>query len=385
MSSYVMSPLRVTRRRWAIRVFAVLAAAMVMLTTALVDVAYAHGSTINPASRNYGCWKRWGSDFQNPAMATQDPMCWQAWQADPNAMWNWNGLYQDGVGGNYQTAVPDGTLCSGGGTSSGRYNALDTPGAWVATNLGNNFTWTMHDQARHGADFIRIYVTRQGFNPLTQRLRWSDLELRTDTGRILPGVGQTETDPVLNGVSISAQVSAPNRTGRHIVFALWQASHSDQSYYFCSDVIFPGGPTTPPTTTTPPVTPTATPTRPPTTPPVTPTTTTTRPPTTTPPTGAGTCSAAYRSVNQWPGGFQGEVTVTAGGSTIGFWTVTMTFPNGQQLSQIWNATSTTSGSVVTARSVSWNGRLGAGATTTFGFLGSWTGSNGAPTLSCSAT
>src|SRR5262245_37090532 len=103
LSSYVIPPLRVTRRRWALRAFAVLAASMVMLTTALVDVAHAHGSTINPASRNYGCWKRWGSDFQNPAMATQDPMCWQAWQADPNAMWNWNGLYQDGVGGNYQT------------------------------------------------------------------------------------------------------------------------------------------------------------------------------------------------------------------------------------------------------------------------------------------
>ena len=325
MSSYVMSPFRVVRRRWVIRVFAVLAAAMVMLTSALVDVAHAaHGSTINPASRNYGCWKRWGYDFQNPAMATQDPMCWQAWQADPNAMWNWNGLYQDGVGGNYQTAVPDGTLCSGGGTSAGRYNAMDDPGAWTATNLNNNFTWTMHDQARHGADFIRIYVTRQGFNPLTQRLRWSDLELRTDTGRILPGVGQTETDPVLNGVSISANVSAPGRTGRHIVFALWQASHSDQSYYFCSDVNFPGGTTTP---TTPPVTPTATPPagddpaghadhdhdRPPTT-------------TTTPPGGAGTCTAAYRSVNQWPGGFQGEVTVTAGPSTIGFWTVNLDLP-----------------------------------------------------------
>jgi hypothetical protein len=34
-------------------------------------VAYAHGSTIDPMSRNYGCWKRWGNDFQNPTNETE--------------------------------------------------------------------------------------------------------------------------------------------------------------------------------------------------------------------------------------------------------------------------------------------------------------------------
>jgi chitin-binding protein len=115
---------------------------------------------------------------------------------------------------------------------------MDTPGNWRAANLSTNFTWTMHDQARHGADYIRIYVTRQGYNPLTQRLAWGNLELLKDTGKILPGVGEPSSDPVLNGVSISTSVSAPGRSGRHIVYAIWQASHSDQSYYFCSDVNF---------------------------------------------------------------------------------------------------------------------------------------------------
>ncbi len=72
-------------------------AATLLATVALVDTADAHGSAIGPASRNYGCWKRWGGDFQNPEMKTKDPMCWQAWQADTNAMWNWNGLYREGV------------------------------------------------------------------------------------------------------------------------------------------------------------------------------------------------------------------------------------------------------------------------------------------------
>ncbi len=57
----------------------VLAALLISLAPGS-GTAAAHGSVVNPASRNYGCWLRWGSDFQNPAMAQQDPMCWQAWQ-----------------------------------------------------------------------------------------------------------------------------------------------------------------------------------------------------------------------------------------------------------------------------------------------------------------
>jgi mannan endo-1,4-beta-mannosidase len=109
----------------------------------------------------------------------------------------------------------------------------------------------------------------------------------------------------------------------------------------------------------------------------------TPPATTTPPPAAG-CTAAYSSTGQWTGGFQGEVKVTAGSAAISGWTVTMTFANGQTVTQSWNAAVSTSGSAVTARNVSYNGRLAAGAATTFGFLGSWNGTNTAPSLSCSA-
>ena len=59
--------------------------------------AQAHGTIVNPASRAYQCWQDWGHQHMNPAMQQQDPMCWQAWQADSTAMWNWNSLYIDGV------------------------------------------------------------------------------------------------------------------------------------------------------------------------------------------------------------------------------------------------------------------------------------------------
>ncbi|MET8250945.1 cellulase family glycosylhydrolase [Micromonospora sp. NPDC005197] len=137
-------------------------------------------------------------------------------------------------------------------------------------------------------------------------------------------------------------------------------------------------PTTPPPTTPPPTTP------PPTTPPPTTPPPTTPPPTTTPPP-AGGCSASYTITNQWQGGFQGEVRVTAGTSAITGWTARWTFASGQSVTQAWNATVTSSGSTVTARNVDYNGRLAAGASASFGFIGSWTGTNPKPEVTCTAS
>jgi Glucuronyl esterase, fungi/Cellulose binding domain len=101
------------------------------------------------------------------------------------------------------------------------------------------------------------------------------------------------------------------------------------------------------------------------------------PPSSPPP--AGACTAAYRTVNSWPGGFQGEVTVSAGGSAVNGWTVTWTLASGQSISQLWNGALTTSGSAVTVKNLSYNGSLAAGTSTTFGFLGNGSPSTPAPT------
>ncbi|MCP2322965.1 mannan endo-1,4-beta-mannosidase [Hamadaea flava] len=109
-------------------------------------------------------------------------------------------------------------------------------------------------------------------------------------------------------------------------------------------------------------------------------------PTTSPTSGGGkTCTATYTIVNSWPGGFQADVKVTAGSAAISGWAVSWTFANGQTVTQMWGATPTTSGATVTARNVSYNGSLAAAGSTSFGFLGSWNGTNTAPTPSCSAS
>jgi endoglucanase len=132
----------------------------------------------------------------------------------------------------------------------------------------------------------------------------------------------------------------------------------------------------------PPTTPSSPPNSPPvsSSPPSNPPSSSSSPPNTPP----GACSATYRIDGQWPGGFGATVTVRAGNSAINSWTVRWTFANGQAISHIWNGVDTPTGASHAVRNVAHNGSLGAGATTTFGFNGTWNGTNTTPTLTCTS-
>ncbi|MEV4218286.1 endo-1,4-beta-xylanase [Nonomuraea sp. NPDC049725] len=83
----------------------------------------------------------------------------------------------------------------------------------------------------------------------------------------------------------------------------------------------------------------------------------------------GPCTATGTVQTQWNNGYVVQpVTVTnTGSATLNGWTVTFTLPAGHTLAGSWNATLTTSGQTVTAKSVSYNGTLAANAATSFGF------------------
>ncbi|MEU8276328.1 glycoside hydrolase family 11 protein [Microbispora bryophytorum] len=96
------------------------------------------------------------------------------------------------------------------------------------------------------------------------------------------------------------------------------------------------------------------------------------------PGGTGACRVSYVK-NEWNNGFTAEVAVTnTGGSAINGWTLAWSFSGSQQITNSWNATVSQSGSSVTARNVSYNGSLAPGATTSFGFQGTYSGSNPNP-------
>ncbi|MDG4781868.1 endo-1,4-beta-xylanase [Micromonospora sp. WMMD961] len=121
-------------------------------------------------------------------------------------------------------------------------------------------------------------------------------------------------------------------------------------------------PTDPPPTTTPP------PTDPPTDPP------------TTPPPGPGGCTATV-SVNQWTGGFVANVRVTAGSSALNGWTVTIALPSGATVTNAWSADRSGNTGTTNWRNVSYNGQVGAGQSTEFGFQANGTAGSLSPTCS----
>ena len=149
---------------------------------------------------------------------------------------------------------------------------------------------------------------------------------------------------------------------------------SGEIWRFFSQLPSTTPPTTAPPTTVPPTTPPVT-TAPPTTPPVT----------TPPPGEPGACTATYRTVNTWPGGFQAEVTVANNGATaINGWTVRLTLASGQAISSLWNGVNTGTSGSVSVRNADYNGTVGANASTTFGFTATGNGAAAPSGVTCTS-
>ncbi|WP_184914501.1 GDSL-type esterase/lipase family protein [Streptomyces luteogriseus] len=98
------------------------------------------------------------------------------------------------------------------------------------------------------------------------------------------------------------------------------------------------------------------------------------------------CTARFRAVSSWQGGYQGEVTVTnTSASSVPGWTATVVPANGARLTQLWNGALTTAADgTATVTNAAWNGTLAAGASATFGFVASSPATSGTPaaTVTC---
>ena len=93
---------------------------------------------------------------------------------------------------------------------------------------------------------------------------------------------------------------------------------------------------------------------------------------------AAGCQATYTISSQWSGGFTANVSIVNLGSPVTAWTAGWTFPGNQQVTQLWNGSATQSGSSVTVGNLSYNGSVATGASASFGFNGSYSGTNAVP-------
>ena len=338
--------------------------------------AQAHGATMFPGSRTWFCYQ--DGLRSNGQIIAYNPACAQAIaQTGTTPLYNWFAVLRSDAGGRTVGFIPDGQLCSGG--TGGpydftAYNAVRND--WPLTHLtsGANITFRHSNWARHPGTFF-LAITRQGWSP-SQQVAWADLQEFASVTNPPDNGGPG----ALNYYFWNAQLPS-GRTGRAIIYIRWVRSDSNENFFSCSDVIFDGGngevtgvgpnqslpaPSNPGPSNPGPSNPG--PSNP----------------------GPSTCTATYSRVGEWPGspgGFQGQITVRNNSSTasIGSWTVTATWTNGQTVTQSWDSTFTQSGTTTTFRNASYNGSIAPSGNRTLGFLGNWTGANNGPNLTCSST
>lgn len=94
---------------------------------------------------------------------------------------------------------------------------------------------------------------------------------------------------------------------------------------------------------------------------------------------ASACAVSYQRQSQWPGGFVAQVVIrNTSTAPVNGWALSFSYPGDQRIIQAWNATVQQSGHQVTARNVASNATIAAGASTSFGVLGSWRSADSPP-------
>jgi chitinase len=93
------------------------------------------------------------------------------------------------------------------------------------------------------------------------------------------------------------------------------------------------------------------------------------------PAAAASPSATFVKTSDWGSGWEGKYTITNGGSSaITSWKVEFDLPAGTTVGSYWDALLTRSGQHFTFANPGWGGTIPAGASASFGFLGSGPGS-----------
>ncbi|MFE5186226.1 lytic polysaccharide monooxygenase [Streptomyces sp. NPDC056628] len=214
-----------SRMPWISSHRAALAAAVAvpsLLTVWAATPARAHGAPTDPVSRVYACSPEGGA-------ASRSAACRAAVAANGAPFTAWDNLRIANVNGRDRQVVPDGGLCSGGLPA---YRGLDLARSdWPSTRLTPGATLTMRYSSTipHTGTF-QLYLTKAGYDP-AQPLTWSDLPDRPFA---------EVKDPALTNGAYRITAKLPSdRSGRHVLYTVWRNTSTPDTYYSCSDVVFP--------------------------------------------------------------------------------------------------------------------------------------------------
>ncbi|MGV9786592.1 lytic polysaccharide monooxygenase auxiliary activity family 9 protein [Streptomyces sp. NPDC003435] len=209
-----------TRMTARLSTLAAAAATPLLLLPWTAGPAQAHGAPTDPVSRVYACSPQGGS-------ANRSAACRAAIAANGAPFTAWDNLRVPGVNGRDRQVIPDGKLCSG---NLSAYRGLDLARTdWPATRLtsGARMTLTYASTIAHEGSF-RLYLTKPGYDP-AKPLKWSDLPDRP--------FAEFKNPPLSNGAYHLTATLPADRTGRQMLYTIWQNTSTPDTYYSCSDVV----------------------------------------------------------------------------------------------------------------------------------------------------
>ena len=187
--------------------------------------ASAHGSMESPVSRVLNC------RLENPENPHSEA-CKAAVEAGgTQPLYDWNGVRRGDANGQHQAIIPDGQLCSGGDPT---FRGLDLARAdWPTTSIApdsdGSAQFVFRATAPHSTLSMEFYVTHDGYDS-TQPLAWLNLQ---------PQPFCTVTNPILENGRYNIRCPLPNdKTGKHLIYHIWQRADSPEAFYTCIDVEF---------------------------------------------------------------------------------------------------------------------------------------------------
>lgn len=201
----------------------VLVPSVALVSALSAGQSLAHGSIEVPISRVYSCYKE---GPETPKSAACKALIAAG---GTQALYDWNGVRQGDANGNHRAVIPDGKLCSGGNESHKGLDLArsDWPSKRIAPNSRGGFDFVYHATAPHAARSFQFFITKQGYDP-SKPLKWSDLEASPfcTVGNVpLQNSRYTLNCPFPSG-----------KTGRHVIYNIWQRSDSPEAFYACVDV-----------------------------------------------------------------------------------------------------------------------------------------------------
>ena len=180
-----------------------------IVTMAIAPAAHAHGYSTSPTSRALYCHQGTVTD------------CGQI-QWEPQSV--------EGPKGFPSAGPVDGTLCAGG---NARFAELDDPrnGNWPTNSVssGQNYQFSWHIAVSHSTTDFKYYLTKPGWDP-TQVLTRDSLDL---TPFLTVPFGGSRPGSEVHHTGV-----LPDRTGHHLLFAVWTVDDTGNAFYQCSDLDF---------------------------------------------------------------------------------------------------------------------------------------------------